>query len=72
MNETLEEVAKAASNANKTFAEQTTSFVNWIKNFITWDNIFKAVGAIILIFIMLDEIELFVEHIIILRQRVVQ
>ena len=25
MNETLEEVAKAASNANKTFAEQTTS-----------------------------------------------
>ena len=52
MNETLEEVAKAASNANKTFAEQTTSFVNWIKNFITWDNIFKAVGAIILIFII--------------------
>lgn len=52
MNETLEEVAKAASNANKTFAEQTTSFVNWIKNFITWDNIFKAVGAAILIFII--------------------
>ena len=52
MNETLEEVAKAASNANKTFTEQTASFINWFKGFLTWENLFKAVGAAILIFII--------------------
>lgn len=49
LNETLEEVAEAATEVSKTFIEHTSSFVVWIKNLLTWDNLFKLLGAIIIL-----------------------
>lgn len=49
MNETLVEVAEAATEVSKSFIEHTSSFVTWIKSFLTWDNLFKLIGAILIL-----------------------
>lgn len=48
MNETLEEVAEAAANVGSSFFTTTTNMLNWGKSLITWENLFKLIGAIII------------------------
>ncbi len=47
----MDEVSEGLKNAGSSFWEQTSSFLTWIKGFLTWENLFKAVGALIIIFI---------------------
>jgi len=49
MEETLENVASAA---NETFVQQTSGFFNLIKSFLTWNNLFKLIGAIVVFIIL--------------------
>ena len=48
MNETLEEVAEAAANVWSSFFTTTTNMLNWGKSLLTWENLFKLIGAIII------------------------
>lgn len=48
MNETLEEVAEAAANVGSSFFTTTTNMLNWGKSLLTWENLFKLIGAIII------------------------
>ena len=48
MNETLEEVAEAAANVGNSFFTTTTNMLNWGKSLLTWENLFKLIGAIII------------------------
>lgn len=43
-------ISSAAEAAGETFIKQTSTFVNWVKSFLTWDNLFKIIGAIIILF----------------------
>ena len=53
MNETINTIGEAASNAaNDVLLSKTSSFVNWIKNFMTWENLFKLIGTLLIIFII--------------------
>lgn len=52
MNEIITDISGAAANAaEETFFSQTTSFLNWIKSFFTWENLFKIIGAVLILFI---------------------
>lgn len=42
----------AADAATETFLNQTTTFLNWVKGFLTWENLFKLIGALLIIFAM--------------------
>ena len=42
-------IAEAATEVSKSFIEHTSSFVTWIKSFLTWDNLFKLIGAILIL-----------------------
>ena len=44
-------VAEAASNAGASFVEKTSSFIAWLKSFVTWENIFKLIGIILIVFV---------------------
>lgn len=46
-----ETLTEAAASAGETIAKQTSTFVNWVKGFFTWDNLFKLIGVIIVLFI---------------------
>lgn len=48
MNETLEEVAEAAANVGSSFFTTTTNMLNWGKSLLTWENLFKLIGAIMI------------------------
>ena len=51
MNETLSSIGEAASNAaNDIFLNKTDSFICWIKSFITWENLFKLLGTLLILF----------------------
>lgn len=53
MNETINTIGEAASQAaNDVLWSKTTSFLNWLKSFITWENLFKLLGTILIIFVM--------------------
>ncbi len=53
MNETINTIGEAASQAaDDVLLSKTTSFINWIKSFITWENLFKLLGTILIIFVM--------------------
>lgn len=53
MNETINTIGEAASHAaDDVLWSKTTSFINWIKSFITWENLFKLLGAVFIIFVM--------------------
>ncbi len=53
MNETINTIGEAASQAaDDVFLSKTTSFINWIKSFITWENLFKLLGTVFIIFVM--------------------
>ena len=47
----MDEVSDGLKNAGSSFWEQTSSFLTWIKGFLTWENLFKLIGALIIIFI---------------------
>ena len=47
----MDEVSEGLKNAGSSFWEQTSSFLTWIKGFLTWENLFKLIGALIIIFI---------------------
>ncbi|MBR5400191.1 MAG: mechanosensitive ion channel family protein [Treponema sp.] len=47
----MDEVSEGFKSAGSSFMEQTSSFINWVKGFLTWENLFKVIGALIIIFI---------------------
>ena len=47
----MDEVSEGLKNAGSSFWEQTSSFLIWVKSFLTWENLFKVIGAFIIIFI---------------------
>jgi len=52
-NETLHNVTEALSTAaNETFVKQTSSFINFIKGFLNWENLFKLLGSLLIILAM--------------------
>ena len=51
MDDTLQGVADGFMNAGNSFKEQTSSFLNWLKGFMTWENLFKLLGALLILFI---------------------
>lgn len=53
MNDTINSIGEAASNAaNDVLLNKTSSFVNWIKSFMTWENLFKLIGTLLIIFVI--------------------
>ncbi len=53
MNDTINSIGEAASNAaNDIFFDKTSSFVNWVLSFITWENIFKLIGSLFILFVI--------------------
>ena len=53
MNDTINSIGEAASNAaNDIFFDKTSSFVNWIMSFITWENLFKLIGSLLILFVI--------------------
>ena len=53
MNETINTIGEAASNAaNDVLLSKTSSFVNWIKSFMTWENLFKLIGTLLIILVI--------------------
>lgn len=53
MNETINTIGEAASQAaDEVLLSKTTSLINWIKSFITWENLFKLLGTVFIIFVM--------------------
>ncbi len=49
MDETLNDVSEGFKSAGNSLMEQTSSFMNWIKSFLTWENLFKVIGAFLII-----------------------
>ncbi len=53
MNDTINSIGEAASNAaNDIFFDKTSSFINWVLSFITWENIFKLIGSLFILFVI--------------------
>ena len=53
MSDTLTTIGTAASNAaNDVFLSKTDSFLNWLRGFITWENLFKLIGTLLILFII--------------------
>ena len=53
MNETINTIGEAASQAaDDVLWSKTTSLINWVKSFITWENLFKILGTVFIIFVM--------------------
>ena len=52
MNETLEEVTEAATEVSKSFFEHTSTIVEWAKSLLTWGNLFKLIGTIVVLSII--------------------
>ena len=53
MSDTLTTIGTAASNAaNDVFLSKTDSLFNWLRGFITWENLFKLIGTLLILFII--------------------
>lgn len=53
MNETLNDISEAAASvANESFVKQSKTIVTWLKSLVTWENFFKLITAILVIFII--------------------
>lgn len=53
MNETLNDISTAAVNAaNESFVKQSKTFVTWLKDLLTWDNLFKLLAALVVILVI--------------------
>lgn len=53
MEEKLSEISDAAiTAAEETIITQTSGFIHWCKSLLSWENLFKIIGAVILLFLM--------------------
>ena len=53
MNETLNSIGEAASNAaNDVFFDKTDSIFNWLKDLLTWEHLFKLIGSVFILFVI--------------------
>ncbi|MGN0749192.1 MAG: mechanosensitive ion channel family protein [Treponema sp.] len=53
MEEKMSEISDAAiSAAEETIITQTSTFIHWVKSFLTWENLFKVIGAVIILLAM--------------------
>ena len=53
MSDTFTTIGEAASHAaNDIFLSKTDSFINWLKGFITWENLFKGIGTMLILFVI--------------------
>ncbi|MBP5519072.1 MAG: mechanosensitive ion channel family protein [Treponema sp.] len=53
MEEKINSIGEAASQAaNDVLLSKTSSFVTWIKSFVTWENLFKLIGTLLILFVM--------------------
>ncbi|MCR4948390.1 MAG: mechanosensitive ion channel family protein [Treponema sp.] len=53
MNDTLNSIGEAASNAaNDIFFDKTDSLFNWLKGLLTWEHLFKLIGSVFILFII--------------------
>ncbi len=53
MNDTFTTIGEAASQAaNDIFLSKTDSFITWLKGFVTWENLFKGLGTLLIIFVI--------------------
>lgn len=53
MNDAINSIGEAASHAaDDVFWSKTSSLFNWLKGFLTWENLFKFIGTILIIFVM--------------------
>ena len=53
MDFTLTTISEAASHAaNDVLLSKTDSFFTWLKGFLTWENLFKIIGTLLIIFII--------------------
>ena len=53
MNDTINSIGEAASNAaNDIFFDKTSSFINWVLSFLTWENLFKLIGSLLILFVI--------------------
>ena len=50
MNGTITDISHAAVNvANESFLKHTEKFWTWCKSFLTWENLFRLIGSLIVI-----------------------
>ncbi|NLC93813.1 MAG: mechanosensitive ion channel family protein [Treponema sp.] len=49
MEDTIENITEIATN---TIQEQTNTFFVWLQSFLTWENLFKFIGAIVVLFFL--------------------
>ncbi|MBR5646323.1 MAG: mechanosensitive ion channel family protein [Treponema sp.] len=53
MDEKISTIGEAASNAaNDVFLSKTSSFMKWLKGFVTWENLFKIIGILFILLII--------------------
>lgn len=53
MNDTLNSIGEAASNAaNDVFFNKTDSIFNWLKGLLTWEHLFKLIGSVFILFVI--------------------
>lgn len=53
MDTDTQEILDSVTETAQQFVEETTnSFVTWVKSFLTWDNLFKVIGALVVLFIL--------------------
>ena len=46
----IESVADVGVVAAKTISEKTNTFLNWLKSYCSWENLFKLIGGVIIVF----------------------
>ncbi len=46
----IESVADVGVVAAKTISETTNTFLNWLKSYCSWENLFKLIGGVIIVF----------------------
>lgn len=53
MTDTLNDISEAVVTVtNESFVKQSTKFLTWLKSFLTWENLFKLILSLIVIFII--------------------
>ena len=53
MNDTLNSIGEAASNAaNDIFFDKTDSIFSWLKGLLTWEHLFKLIGSVFILFVI--------------------
>ena len=52
MDEKTNVISSAANTIENSLLLQGNSFINWVKSFLTWENLFKTVGALITLLVI--------------------